>query len=149
MKEQGIKAIWVRSYVRTTIGPDFDDKLKNILQKDFNPRKPNTDWVTDITYIHTLSESVYLTSVMDLFSRKIIGRHLSDRLSTKGVLQAIKKARINRRLTHTVIIHSDRGCQYISKSYIDQIPAKQFIRSYLNKANLWDNAYIESFILIN
>lgn len=145
MREQGIKAIWVRPYVRTTIDPDFDDKLKNVLQRDFNPKTPNAVWVTDITYIHTLSGFVYLTSVMDLFSRKIIGWHLSDSLSTKGVLQAIKKAKINRKLTQPVIIHSDRGCQYISKSYINETPALQFTRSYSNKANPWDNACIESF----
>ncbi len=145
MREQVIKAIWLRPYVRTTIDPDFDDRLKNVLQRDFNPKTPNAVWVTDITYIHTLSGFVYLTSVMELFSRKIIGWYLSDSLSIKGVLQAIKKAKISRKLTQPVIIHSDRGCQYISKSYINETPALQFTRSYSNKANPWDNAYIESF----
>lgn len=82
MREEGIKAIWVRPYVRTTIDPDFDLKLKNILDRSFNPKTANNVWVTDITYIHRLSGLAYLTSVMDLFSRKIIGWHLSDRLST-------------------------------------------------------------------
>jgi putative transposase len=50
MHEEGIKAIWVSPYVRTTIDPDFDKKLKNILSRDFNPPAPNTVWVTDITY---------------------------------------------------------------------------------------------------
>ena len=93
MREEGIKAIWVRPYVRTTIDPDFNLKLKNILDRSFNPKAANTVWVTDITYIHTLTGFAYLTSVMDLFSRKIIGWHLSDRLSTEGVLVAINKAK--------------------------------------------------------
>lgn len=145
MREQGIKAIWVRPYVRTTIDPDFDNKLKNILNRDFKPTTTNSVWVTDITYIYTLSGFVYLTSVMDLFSRKIIGWYVSDSLSTEGVLIAIKKAKSNRKLSQPVIIHSDRGCQYVSKSYIEATPAAQFVRSYSKKGTPWDNACIESF----
>lgn len=145
MRELGIKAIWVRPYVRTTIDPDFDSKLKNVLQRHFNPSIPNTVWVTDITYIHTLSGFVYLTSVMDLFSRKIIGWHLSDSLSTQGVIKAVRKAKTNRQIDQPVIIHSDRGCQYVSKDYLTETPAKDFIRSYSAKGNPWDNACIEAF----
>jgi len=145
MREAGIKAIWVRPYIRTTIDPDFDYKLKNILNRQFKPTAPNCVWVTDITYIYTISGFVYLTSVMDLFSRKIIGWHLSDSLSTDGVIVAINQAKSNRKLNQPVIIHSDRGCQYVSKSYIEATPAANFIRSYSRKATPWDNACIESF----
>jgi putative transposase len=145
MKELGIRAIWVRPYVKTTIDPDFDIKLKNVLARHFTPDKPNAVWVTDITYIHTLSGFMYLTSVMDLFSRKIIGWHLSDSLSTQGVIKAIQKAKKNRQTNHPIIIHSDRGCQYVSKAYIAEMPAKDFIRSYSAKGTPWDNACIESF----
>jgi len=145
MREEGIKAIWVRPYIRTTIDPDFDNKLKNVLNREFKPTAPNSVWVTDITYIYTLSGFVYLTSVMDLFSRKIIGWNLSDNLSTEGVLKAICKAKSNRKLSQPVIIHSDRGCQYVSKKYIEATPAAQFIRSYSKKGTPWDNACIESF----
>lgn len=145
MREENIKAIWVRPYIRTTIDPDFDNKLKNILDRDFKPVAPNTVWVTDITYIHTLSGFVYLTSVMDLFSRKIIGWHVSNSLSTEHVIKAIEKAKASRKLSQPVIIHSDRGSQYVSKSYIEATPAAQFIHSYSNKGNPWDNACIESF----
>ena len=145
MREEEIKAIWVTPYTRTTIEPDFDNKLKNILDREFNPAAPNSVWVTDITYIYTLSGFVYLTSVMDLFSRKIIGWHLSDNLSTEGVLRAISKAKANRKLTQPVVIHSDRGCQYVSQKYIEATPAAQFIRSYSHKGTPWDNACIESF----
>jgi putative transposase len=145
MREEGIKAIWVRPYVRTTIDPDFDVKLKNILDREFKPTAPNTVWVTDITYVHTLDGFIYLTSVMDLFSRKIIGWHVADSLATEHVIMAIEKAKKSRGLNQPIIIHSDRGCQYISKSYIEATPAGQYIRSYSNKANPWDNACIESF----
>ncbi|WP_218144095.1 IS3 family transposase, partial [Amphibacillus marinus] len=145
MREEGIKAIWIRPYMRTTVAPDFDNKLKNILDRDFSPAAPNTVWVTDITYIYTLSGFAYLTSVMDLFSRKIIGWQVSHNLATEHVLKAVEKAKSNRNLSKPVIIHSDRGCQYVSKSYLEATPAKQFIRSYSNKGNPWDNACIESF----
>lgn len=145
MREEDIKAIWVKPFVRTTIDPDFDHKLKNILNRQFNPNTPNTVWVTDITYCYTLTGFVYLTSVMDLYSRKIIGWHLSDRLTAEGVILAINKAKKARKLDTPVIIHSDRGCQYVSKAYINQTPASKFIRSYSDKGNPWDNAPIESF----
>lgn len=145
MREEGIKAIWVSPYKRTTIDPDFDQKLKNILNRDFTPVAPNCAWVTDITYIHTLSGFVYLTSVMDLFSRKIIGWHVSDNLSTDGVIKAINKAKSNRKLSQPVVIHSDRGCQFVSKDYLNATPATDFIHSYSKKGTPWDNACIESF----
>lgn len=145
MREEGIKAIWVSPYVRTTIDPDFDEKLKNILSRDFNPPAPNTVWVTDITYCYTLTGFVYLTSVMDLYSRKIIGWHLSDSLSSEGVIAAINKAKKARILDTPVIIHSDRGVQYVSKAYLEATPANKFIRSYSRKGTPWDNAPIEAF----
>lgn len=145
MREEGIKAIWVSPYIRTTINPDFDQNLRNILDRKFNPQSPNSVWVTDITYIHTLSGFVYLTSVMDLYSRKIIGWHVSDTLTTEGVISAIEKAKTSRKLSQPVLIHSDRGCQYVSKSYQQATPAGNFIRSYSLKGTPWDNACIESF----
>ena len=145
MRELDIRAIWVSPYKRTTIDPNFDSELKNILDRKFNPKLPNTVWVTDITYIHTLSGFVYLTSVMDLYSRAIVGWHLSDSLSTSGVLKAVENAKANRRLESPIIIHSDRGSQYVSKEYIKATPADSFIRSYSKKGNPWDNAVIESF----
>ena len=114
MREEGLKAIWVRPYVRTTIDPDFDIKLKNILERDFRATAPNTVWVADITYVHTLDDGfAYLTSVMDLYSRRIVGWHLSNSLSTEAVTKAIAKAKENRKLTQPVIIHSDRGSQFV------------------------------------
>ena len=145
MRELGIKAIWVSPYKRTTIDPDFDNKLKNILNRNFNPKSPNTVWVTDITYIYTLSGFVYLASIMNLYSRTIVGWHLTDNLSTASVLRAIEKAKSNRKLESPIIIHSDRGTQYVSKAYIEVTPASNFIRSYSKKGNPWDNAVIESF----
>ena len=145
MRELNIRAIWVVPYKRAKVDANFDSDLRNILDRKFNPKLPNTVWVTDITYIYTLSGFVYLASIMDLYSRTIVGWHLSDNLSTAGVLRAIEKAKQNRKIDSPIIIHSDRGVQYISKSYLEATPAGKFIRSYSRKGNPWDNAVIESF----
>lgn len=92
-----------------------------------------------------MSGFVYLTSVMNLYSRKIIGWKLSDSLATDHVIKAIKKAKTNHKIAHPIIIHSDSGCQYVSRSYMYATPAEQFIRSYSKKGTPWDNACIESF----
>lgn len=145
MKELSIKAIWVRPYTVTTIDPDFDVKLKNILNRQFNPTHPNAVWVTDITYIHTLNGFAYLTSIMDLYSRKIVGWSLSDNLSTDSVILAVKQAKRSRDIDKPLIIHSDRGVQFVSKDYKTHTPNDQFIHSYSRKGTPWDNACIESF----
>ena len=80
MRQMGIKAQWVRLYIQTTIDSDFSQKLKNILNEEFNPAQPDAVWCSDITYIWTIDGFVYLISIMDLYSRKIIAWMLSDTL---------------------------------------------------------------------
>ena len=93
MRELGIRAIWVSPYKRTTIDPDFDHKLKNILDRNFTPKSANTVWVTDITYVWTLSGFVYLTTVMDLFSRRVVGWHLIEYSFYKGGIKSDYKSK--------------------------------------------------------
>ncbi|MFQ7979376.1 MAG: IS3 family transposase [Faecalimonas umbilicata] len=78
MRQMGIKAHWVKPYIQTTIDYDFSQKLKNILNEEFNPAHPDAVWCSDITYICIFEGFVYLTSVMDLYSRKIISWVLSE-----------------------------------------------------------------------
>lgn len=80
MRQMGIKAQWVKPYTITTIDSDFSQSLENILDERFNPDEPDAVWVSDITYIWTIDGFVYLTSIMDLFSRKIIALVLSTTL---------------------------------------------------------------------
>jgi putative transposase len=144
MKEEGIKAVWIKPYVKTTINPDFSSALKNILKREFNPVKPNKVWVTDITYIKTNEGFVYLTSIMDLYSRKIISWNISDNLSVKGVINTVTKAKYARNIYNPLVIHSDRGSQYTSEEY-RIATSNLFKRSYSRRGNPWDNACIESF----
>jgi putative transposase len=80
MREMGIKAQYVKPYTVTTIDSDFNIELTNILNEEFNPAEPNAVWCSDITYIWTFEGFVYLTSIMDLYSRKIISWVLSTTL---------------------------------------------------------------------
>ena len=143
MKQMGIKAQWIRPWTVTTKDSDFSNELQNILDEQFNPERPNAVWCSDITYIWTMEGFVYLTSIMDLYLRKIIAWTLSKTLETSCVIETINKAKAKRSTELPLIIHSDRGSQYVSKEY-KQATAKMN-RSYSKKAFPWDNACIESF----
>lgn len=94
MRENGIKAQYIKHRTRTTKDCDYSTKLQNILKRDFNPKEPNAAWCTDITYIWTQENGfVYLTSIMDLFSRKIISWKLSKTMEVEDVLECLEIAK--------------------------------------------------------
>ena len=117
MHEMGIKAQWVKPWIATTRDSDFSNELHNILDEQFNPERPNAVWCTDITYIWTQDGFVYLNCIMDLFSRKIIAWTLSDNMEASSVIETINKAKAYRNTDQPLIIHSDRGSQYISNAW--------------------------------
>ena len=121
MKEMGLRAQWVK----------------------FNPDRPNAVWCTDITYVYTHQGFAYLTSVMDLYSRKIIAWVLAPSLEARYVVEAINKAKACRKTDEPLILHSDRGPQYVSQAYREA--AEKFQLSYSNTGYPYDNACIESF----
>ena len=143
MREIGIRACYRKHWTRTTRDPDFSSELKNILGRDFRPEKPDAAWCTDITYIWTCEGFVYLTSIMDLYSRKVIAWTLGDTLEAKWVLEAVERAKEKRHVTQPLVIHSDRGVQYTCRDY--EKATAGMGRSYSSKACPWDNACIESF----
>ena len=143
MKELGIRACWVKPYTVTTISKDFSDNLKNVLKREFDPNEPNAVWCTDITYLWTDEGFLYLSCIMDLFSRRIIAWELSRTLETEHVLRAIEKAEFRNVGVKPKIIHTDRGVQYTSD--LDRNCLTGVELSYSGKGNPWDNACIESF----
>ncbi len=143
MRELGIKAQYVKPYTVTTVNSDFSSELQNILDEQFNPSEPDAVWCSDITYIWTFAGFVYLTSIMDLYSRKIIAWVLSDTLEAKWVIAAVDKAKERRNVKKPLIMHSDRGIQYVCNDYITATNGMN--RSYSKKVYPWDNACIESF----
>ena len=144
MRENKIKAHYIKHYTVTTKDCDYSNKLKNILKRDFNPKEPNEAWCTDITYIWTYDDGfVYLNSIMDLYSRKIIAWTLSRTLEVEEVLKCLEIAKARRKSANPIVIQSDRGVHYTSKRY--QELTKDMICSYSRKGNPWDNACIESY----
>ena len=143
MREMGIKAQWVKPWTTTTRDSDFSKELHNILDEQFNPNRPNAVWCTDITYIWTQNGFVYLNCVMDLFARKIIAWTLAETMEVSTVIETIEKAKANRDTDLPLIIHSDRGSQYVSKAWQEATAKMQ--RSYSHSGYPYDNACIESF----
>ena len=143
MKQMGIKAQWVKPWTITTKDSDFSSELQNILDEQFNPERPNAVWCSDITYVWTIDGFVYLTSIMDLYSRKIIAWTLSNTLDVSCVIETINKAKARRKIEEPLILHSDRGSQYVSNEY-KRVTANMQC-SYSKKSYPWDNACIESF----
>lgn len=143
MHEMGIKAQWVKPWIATTSDSDFSNELHNILDEQFNPERPNAVWCTDITYIWTQDGFVYLNCIMDLFSRKIIAWTLSENMEVSSVIETINKAKAYRNTDQPLIIHSDRGSQYVSNAWREA--TKYMERSYSHTGYPYDNACIESF----
>jgi len=90
---------------------------ENHLNRNFTPDKPNVSWVADITYIWTKEGWLYLVTIMDLYSRKIIGWSLRNKLTKGLVISALHMALKQRKLSSDLLLHSDRGSQYASKLY--------------------------------
>ena len=143
MREMGIKAQWIKPWTTTTRDSDLSNELHNILNEQFNPDRPNAVWCTDITYIWTQNGFVYLNCVMDLFARKIIAWTLADTMEVSTVIETINKAKACRETDLPLIIHSDRGSQYVSNAWREATEKMQ--RSYSHSGYPYDNACIESF----
>lgn len=145
MQELGIQAVAKRKYKATTDSRHSQPVAENHLNRDFTPEKPNTSWVADITYIWTAEGWLYLATIMDLFSRKIIGWSLRDRLTKDLVIGALDMALKQRNLSFDLILHSDRGSQYASELYQLLLLKHGILCSMSGKGNCWDNAVMESF----
>lgn len=129
----------------------FRDKLSssvlspNLLGQTFYTDKPNKSWVSDFTYIKTSQGFKYLTVIMDLFSRRIVGWELSNNMDTKMILNAMNKAVSDRNPHHNLIVHSDRGSQYSSHLYQEFLAKNKFKCSMSSPGNPYDNSPAESF----
>jgi putative transposase len=118
----------------------------NILNRSFKVSEIGRVWVSDITYIRVGDSFVYLTTVIDLADRMVIGWSLSKDMTDKNtVIMAFKRALINRKLEVGAIFHSDRGSQYASKAFRQLLRDNLCIQSMSRKGNCWDNAVAESF----
>lgn len=148
MATEGLKArIKKRFKVATTDSRHSNPIAPRLfeVEKGDIPPAPNLVWAGDITYIHLKDRFVYLSVVMDLFNRKIIGWSLDDSLNVNGVINAMNKAIISQGSPKTVIYHSDRGVQYSCTSFRELLKKFEITPSMSRKGNCYDNAYVESF----
>lgn len=147
MQEMGLKSRVSKQFKPTTTVTDPSKQpAENILSQDFRATRPNQKWVADITYLPTLVGWVYLAVVIDLFSRKVVGWSMSDRLTTPLITDAMKQA-VEQRRPHggELLHHSDRGCQYTSDAY-RQMLAKLGITCSMSRTGCcYDNAVAERF----
>jgi len=117
----------------------------NVLARNFEAKRPNERWVTDITYIWTDEGWCYLAAILDLFSRTVVGWALSPSLTTQLPLAALEMAVKRRRPARGLLHHSDRGSQYTSSEYRHVLAGLGVAVSMSRKGNCWDNAVAESF----
>lgn len=147
MKEQGLKPRNKRQWRRngTTVTDPALATAHNLLAQVPKPAAPNQIWVSDITYLPTRQGWHYLAAVMDLYSRRIVGWATADNMETPLVAKALQRAIALRGAAPGLIHHSDRGCQYSSRSYRQKLAQAGITSSMSRKGNCYDNAAMESF----
>lgn len=148
MRENGLNARKRRKYIPTTDSKHSLPVCENILNQEFHAEKSGEKWVSDITYLRTLNGWIYLTVVLDLYDRKVVGWALSDGMEAiNTAIGALEMAFKNRIPRQGLIFHSDRGVQYCAQSFRDVLRehCPTVRQSMSRKGNCWDNACAESF----
>ncbi len=145
MREAGLKAKGRRKYKATTDSNHSLPIAPNLLKRNFEVDLPNTVWVADITYIWTRQGWMYLAVILDLYSRKVVGWSLAERMAASLVCDALDAAVRLRRPGAGLVFHSDRGSQYASKIFRRRLWRYRMRQSMSRKGNCWDNAVAESF----
>ena len=145
MKEQDLRGKRRKRFRVTTMSEHDMPIAPNVLERDFTASAPNRKWVGDITYIWTRQGWLYLSVLIDLFSRRVVGWAMGDTLATELPLRALHMAIQTRRPPRGLIHHTDRGCQYASAEYRAVLEQHGIVASMSRKGNCWDNAVAESF----
>lgn len=145
MRQAGLRSKIRRKYRVTTESKHTWPVSPNLLERNFTVEAPDKAWVSDITYLATRTGWMYLTVIIDLFSRLVVGWALSSSLSHEMVIAALKRAIRRRRPGKGLIFHSDRGVQYACADFRKELAEHGFIQSMSRKGDCWDNAVAESF----
>ena len=145
MRQNGIRVIRSRKFKRTTDSDHAFNIAPNLLQQDFTASRPNQKWAGDITYVWTREGWVYLAVIIDLFSRRVVGWAISNRMKQDLALRALNMAIAIRRPPPGCIHHTDRGSQYCAHDYQKLLRKHGFKVSMSGKGNCYDNSAVESF----
>jgi transposase InsO family protein len=145
MRENNIRPKTRRKFTVTTNSKHNKPIYDNILARQFDAVAPNQRWVSDLAYIPTTEGWLYLAVILDLYSRKVIGWAMSDRMKDQLVTDALKMALFRRKVRSDLLLHSDRGSQYASDNMQQLLRQNNILCSMSRKGNCWDNAVAESF----
>jgi transposase InsO family protein len=147
MKKQHLRSIIRRKWVITTDSRHQYPIVENKLNRDFNVTRKEQAWVSDITYIKTAQGWLYLTVILDLEDRKVIGWSFSQCLrADHTAIPAWRMAVNSRPITQHMLFHSDQGVQYACDEFTGLLSGYKLVeRSMSRKGNCWDNAVAESF----
>lgn len=145
MREHGLRGRRRRRHRVTTQSNHGHAMAANVLARGFDVEGPNQVFASDITYVWTMQGWLYLSVVMDLYSRRVVGWAMSERINAELTLEALRLALSTRRLEGKVLHHSDRGSQYASDAYRRLLKRHGIDCSMSRKGNCWDNAVVESF----
>ena len=145
MKKNRWRSKVTKKYRVTTDSNHHLPVAENLLDRQFTAEKPNTKWLSDITYIRTDEGWLYLAVILDLYGREPVGWAMGDKITRDLVIQALHQAILRRNYPRGVLIHSDRGNQYCSYDYQNELSRGGLTCSMSRKGNVWDNAPMESF----
>ncbi len=148
MRKYGFKSVHAKKFRVTTDSEHNHPVCENVLDRNFSATRKAQKWVSDITYIHTKEGWLYLTTIIDLYDRKVIGWSFSKGMSaSETILPTWRMAIVNRPIELPLIFHSDRGVQYACKAFRNLLSNPLITQSMSGKGNCWDNAVAESFFL--
>lgn len=145
MRNHGIFAKTKRRFRVTTHSNHSLPVAENLLKRRFETDQPNKVWLSDITYIWTREGWLYLSAVLDLYSRRIIGWSMGERLTQDLVISALNQALGRRKPVDRAVFHSDRGSQYAADAFRSILKHHKFSQSMSSTGNCYDNAVMESF----
>jgi putative transposase len=146
MGELGIEGICGRRKVKTTRRDPAQTPAADLVERDFSADQPDELWLSDVTYIATDEGWLYLCSILDVFSRRLLGWSLADHLRTELCLDALNAAAMarGRRDFIGTVLHSDHGCQYTSEDFKKRCTQLSIVQSMGSVGDSYDNAMMES-----
>ena len=147
MKAAGLQGRHPRAWKKTTVHGERPVPAPDLIGRDFTAKGQNQRWCGDITYIKSWDGWVYLATVIDLHSRRVVGWELGEDLRAELALSALNRALADRQIEPGIVHHSDRGVQYCSQTYVERLQSYGFVINMSRTGNTYDNARAESFAL--
>lgn len=141
MRAEGLNGVVRGRRVRTTVSDAAAERPGDLVRRDFAAAAPNKLWVSDFTYVATWRGFVYVAFVVDVFSRRIVGWRAHTTMRTELVLDALEQALHDREVDGRLVVHSDRGAQYVAMRYTERLAAARAAPSVGSVGDAYDCEY--------